>query len=449
MDNLIIFLIIVIIYFIGLFILSKLNILKKYNISFYGPALMIRTLKGVKLLKKISNKNRFWKAFGSFGVLFCFIMMFIMILILIFQTWTVIGFSPEQIEELPGIEFGLVIPGLNPILPLEYIVYIIIALVVAIIVHEFSHGILTFASGLKVKSLGLLYLIIPLGAFCEPDEEKLKNTKTSKRMRIYSAGPTSNFTVVLISLLLFSFIFMSAVQPVEGAHIFYVIEDSPADKIGLNTGSVITEINNTRISNTSDFYNIMIDKKVGDVINISYMDEGIIFNKEVTLDDKYYYTKNESHMNSSFLGVGFNPYSGYISILKNPFKYDFPNGLLLLYALPFFGYMVGYNPIAPPFTYSLEINGPLGILPTNIFWGLVNTLYWIFWLNLAVGLFNVLPIIPLDGGFLFYDGIKKLIKKIKKEIPEEKREKYAKNVSTFVSLLILLIVLFPWLIKYI
>jgi membrane-associated protease RseP (regulator of RpoE activity) len=153
-------------------------------------------------------------------------------------------------------------------------------------------------------------------------------------------------------------------------------------------------------------------------------------------------------MNLSFLGVGFNPYGGYISILKNPFKTDFPNGLILLYALPFFGYMAGYNPIAPPFTDSLKISGPLDILPTNIFWGIVNTLYWIFWLNLAVGLFNVLPIIPLDGGFLFKDGVKKLIEKIKTGITDEKREKYARNISTFVSLLVLLIVLFPWIIRY-
>ena len=138
MNNLLILLIVIFVYFLILIILSKKNILKKYNISFYGPALLIRTLKGIEWLKKISNKKKFWKAFGSFGIVFCFIMMLFMILILIFQTWTVIGFSPEQIEALPGIEFGLVIPGINPILPLDYIFYILIALIIAVVVHEFS-----------------------------------------------------------------------------------------------------------------------------------------------------------------------------------------------------------------------------------------------------------------------------------------------------------------------
>lgn len=448
MNNLLYLLTVIVVYFSAILVLNKKNILKKYNVSFYGPALMIRTLRGINLLKKISSKRKFWRGFGTFGILFCFLMMIFMIFILIFQTWIVIGFSPEQIDALPGIEFGLVIPGLNPILPLEYIVYIVIALIIAIVVHEFSHGILTFVGGLKVKSLGLLYLIIPLGAFCEPDDESLKKTNLLKRMRIYSAGPTSNFTVVLISLLFFSFIFMSAVQPIEGAHIFYVIDNSPADEIGLSTGSVITEIDEINIVNNSDFYNIINYRNAGDSINISFINKGNEFQSNVILDNKYDYTKNLTHNNLSFLGVGFNPYQGYISILQNPFKNDFPNGLILLYALPFFGYMVGYNPIASPFTDSLTINGPLGLIPTNLFWGIVNTLYWIFWLNLAVALFNVLPIMPLDGGFLFNDAVKKLIEIFKSNISDLKRDTIAKNISTFVSLLILLIVLFPWIIKY-
>ena len=95
-------------------------------------------------------------------------MMIIMTVILIWQVWAFLGseIAPEVKEILPGPEAMLPIPGINPILPLEYVVYILIAFIVAIIVHEFSHGILTFASKLKVKSLGLLYLVIPIGAFC-------------------------------------------------------------------------------------------------------------------------------------------------------------------------------------------------------------------------------------------------------------------------------------------
>jgi len=208
MDGLLIFFAIVLFYFLVVYSLHKRGILEKYNISLYGPALLLRTLKGKKFLKKIASKKRFWKAFGSFGIVFCFVMMILMVFILIWQVWIVYGFGPEEKAAMPGPEIALVLPGLNPILPLEYIGYILVALIIAIIVHEFSHGIMAFAGKLKVKSLGLLYLIVPIGAFVEPDEEELKKAETKKRMRVYAVGPLANFVVALVSVLLFSFIFL-------------------------------------------------------------------------------------------------------------------------------------------------------------------------------------------------------------------------------------------------
>jgi membrane-associated protease RseP (regulator of RpoE activity) len=76
-------------------------------------------------------------------------------------------------------------------------------------------------------------------------------------------------------------------------------------------------------------------------------------------------------------------------------------------------------------------------------------LYWIFWLNLAVGLFNVLPMIPLDGGFLFNDALKSLIVRLKKDASEETRNKIVKNISLTLSLIILIAIIFPFIIKYI
>ena len=440
-------------YFLIVMFLHKKGILEKYNISLYGPALLLRTTKGRNFLKKIADRKRFWKAFGSFGIVFCFIMMVLMVLVLALQAWTVLGFTPEQKEALPGIEFGLVLPGINPILPLEYLVYILLALVVAVIVHEFSHGILTFASNLKVKSLGILYLIIPLGAFCEPEEEQLRNTKTSNRMRVYAAGPTSNFTVVLISILLFSFVFMPAVQhAADGIGIISIGEDTPAEELGLQSGMIITHINDTKIDTFYDFFIVMNNTRANQTVNISYVGQDAYI-KSVVLSDKYYeYEKrnpganNKSYMGKGYLGVGPNPFIDFLPILKNPFS-NFPNNFLLFYILPLLG-LDGYNPIYSPFTDSYIITGPLSFIPSNVFWAIVNALYWIFWLNLAVGLFNVLPMIPLDGGFMFNDALRSFIRRVKKGLSDERREKIVKNVSLVTSLLILFIVLFPWLVKY-
>lgn len=456
-NGLLIFLSILAAYFLLVFVLHKQGILKKYNVSFYGPALLLRTKKGRDFLKKVSSKKRFWKAFGSSGIVLCFVAMVLMTAVIVWQALFIFGLdlTAEQKQNMPGPEFALALPGINPILPMDYFFYIILALAIAIVVHEFSHGILTFASKLKVKSLGILYLIVPLGAFCEPDEEQLKETKISNRMRVYAAGPTSNFVVALVVLLLFSFVFMASVQPaVDGIGVLELYENSPADQIGLKTGSIITSINGSDLTDAKDFadgvyqYRQAISKiKANDTVSISFYCDNTFHTKDITFISMHNYSGNISHMEKghpgiyTIIGVDEN-----LNYLKNPFA-DKSN-FIYLYILPLTGYLDGYNPIASPFTESYEITGPLSSLPTSLFWGIVNALYWIFWLNLAVAIFNVLPMIPLDGGFLFNDAIRLALKKIKKDIKEETRDKIVKNISLVVSLTILFLAVSPFFVKY-
>ena len=111
--------------------------------------------------------------------------------------------------------------------------------------------------------------------------------------------------------------------------------------------------------------------------------------------------------------------------------------------------MQGYNPIVSPFTDSYIITGPLSFIPDDIFWIIINALYWIFWINLAVALFNVLPIGPFDGGLLFNDAMGSLVKRFKKNLSDEQREKIVKNISITISLTVLFLIMFPFLLKYI
>ena len=384
--------------------------------------------------------------------------MILMVIILVWQAWTVLGFTPEQKAAIPGPEIALVLPGINPILPLEYIGYILLALVVANIAHEFSHGILTFAQDLKVKSLGILYLIVPIGAFVEPDEEQLKKAKTKKRMRVYASGPLANFVVVIISLLLFSFLFMSSVQPAaDGVGVLEVHENSPAFNAGIKTGAIVTEINGTELSQFDDFNSryikyiqVMNNTMVNETITISWFYNKVQRSAEIRLADRSDFFGGGSSKNKGYNGI----YSligveENLDILKNPFLTDFPRGFLFFYVIPLIGYFQGYNPIVAPFTGQYIITGPLNILPEPVFWIIINALYWIFWLNLAVGLFNVLPMIPLDGGFLFNDAVGTIIRKLKKGVTDEIRDRIVRNVSITISLLILLAIIFPFLVKYI
>ena len=247
---------------------------------------------------------------------------------------------------------------------------------------------------------------------------------------------------------------MSAVQTTDGADVLRVYDETPADEIGLSTGSIITSVNDTVVKNSNEFSNIMETTIPNQTINISYIFKGDIFDTQVTLTNKYeFYSRyvdevNETYQNKSFLGIQFNPYSGsFMSILKNPLQ-DPVFGFFIVLALPIFG-VEGYNPITSPFVESYKIQGPLATLPTNVFWIIVNILYWVAWLNLMVGIFNILPMVPLDGGYLFSDAVRTIVKRLKKDISDEKSDKIVGKVTLVFSLFILFVILAPIFLKYI
>jgi len=91
--------------------------------------------------------------------------------------------------------------------------------------------------------------------------------------------------------------------------------------------------------------------------------------------------------------------------------------------------------------YTIE--GPLGALPEPLFWIIANSLYWIFWLNLMVGLTNALPAVPLDGGYIFRDALDKLASKYRKAWNAETREKFVVKLSNSIAYLILILILLP------
>ena len=66
------------------------------------------------------------------------------------------------------------IPGVNEFIPFTWGV---IALIVTLVVHEFSHAILCRVEGIRVKSMGILYALVPIGGFAEPDDEQLFGPK--------------------------------------------------------------------------------------------------------------------------------------------------------------------------------------------------------------------------------------------------------------------------------
>src|SRR5206468_896031 len=104
----------------------------------------------------------------------------------------------------------------------------------------------------------------------------------------------------------------------------------------------------------------------------------------------------------------------------------------------------GYVPLQSPSTEFYRLTGPWAAVPAPAFYLIANTLYWLFWLNLMLGATNALPAVPLDGGFVFKDGVEAILARLRKGQPAEKRDRTVRAVSYAFALLILALIVWQF-----
>lgn len=312
-------------YWFAVSVLDRKGILEKYNISTFGPLpiLMIRTTKGLKLLDVLARPKAYWRIFANLGILLMFAGMIAMFLVIAISdlglyTSLLSGNMPEPGKYNSPRNIFL-IPGLNEFIPLTWGA---IALIVTLVVHEFSHAILCRVEGIRVKSMGILYALVPIGGFAEPDDEQLFGTKEkterelpltatieeieewekeekirqetektkpdepksepvigatrTQRSRILAAGVMANFSVAFIALLLFFGPVLGAIAPLSDAMILSVNESSPADHAGLENGMIITQINDANITTAEDLRTYLEKTQPGDTVRISATKNGTV-----------------------------------------------------------------------------------------------------------------------------------------------------------------------------
>jgi membrane-associated protease RseP (regulator of RpoE activity) len=277
----------------------------------------------------------------------------------------------------------LLLPGINPILP---IVYGWVAIVCAIAIHEGAHGVVARSAGLRVKSSGLLFfLIIPIGAFVDVDEEQLKKAKPRASIRVMAAGVGGNIVVAVVCLLGVLVIVGGLTPIISGVYISSVNKGMPAQAAGLLPKDVLVSIDNVRIFNTTDLRTFLDNKTAGDIVQVT-VDRG----------DKWQ-TQFSAMVNltvsngSTIMGINV----GDLMTKERLKNYQtFTPERLSMYLVPptlASGLVPFSDSLSPFYTSSL---GPS--------WEIVaNGLFWLWFVNFNLAIFNALPIYPLDGGRMF------------------------------------------------
>ena len=519
-----ILLVILVVYFAIVYLVKKKNLFAKHGVVVSGIFIMWKTQAGKNFIDRLAKPARFWKAYATLAKVICLLVGIFIMALLIWEA-TIVNRIPA--DKAPSLEMMLGIPGINPVIP---IIFGIVGLIVAMVVHEFAHGILTRVGRMALKSLGLFFFIIPLGAFVEPDENELTKTDRKRRSSVYAVGPATNILVALLCAFLFSTVLMASAQPLRdnpvvmsavantpeqqgnllygmqivkvdgipvnttqeldqaaafpgtniivtyyykgqlssanvtsGLVVTETVSGLAADKAGIVPGMIIASLNDTVIRNQTDLQQALALTHPFQMVNITVLafnaTSGKYLNAGISVIElsskKNYYLQvspglvNASFQDEGFLGISF-AYLGVIIATPDQIMQRLANPLLgvsdpstffistLLYiALPF----QGLAPIESPLSDLFAPSGVFSGMPAGVFWFISNCFYWIFWINLMVGMTNVLPAVPLDGGFLFRDALDWVIHKFKSNASETVHQKYVSIITYILAIMVFFLII--------
>jgi membrane-associated protease RseP (regulator of RpoE activity) len=394
------------------------------------PLILIHTPFGLKFFDRIAN-SKFGKFYAKFNI-------YLMPLITALAVFLIVGsllvlFSNdsarEGVREI-GPQGNLLIPGLNPILPWTYGW---IGLVITIIIHEAGHGIVARVYNTKVESTGVvLFLAIPIGAFVNIQQDELNRTSFKQKSAILTAGPMNNMILAGICFGLL-FLLVSSLSPVSnisgdeaGITVLTVGENSLAKSIGLEKNSIITFINNEPIENVVELRNILRDN-LGNSIQIKWITEDKLEQiQSVNLPASI--PENKGVLGVTLADTFFDP----VLVLDN-YKSLFLNSPLAILMPPTLQQnFVPYSDVMSPH-YTSSIFGPSFPI-------IANLLFWIWFINFNVGIFNALPITMLDGG-QWYGTL------LENKIKTKSRVKPSTILSIIFIIIVILAFTLPWVLR--
>lgn len=356
-------LVFLVVFLIGLsvFLYKDRNKIQRNSILFYR-----RTKNGIDKIDEIEKLfPRFWKAYG-WGAAVSGVLSMLLATVYIGNQYIGV-FQAGSIKEsgLSAVLPGLVSeasfqPGVS-FIPVEYW---IISIGVIMTVHELSHGIVARSEDFEINSVGWIILGIFPGAFVEPKGEKMlpedneehmqkdeeeededenvgasmwDQGKLSSQIKVLGAGSFANYLTAAIFMILGLGLLSGVTSP--GEMVYSAQGDYPAVQAGMTNGTLYS-VNGATIDSRQTMIDLASGIEPGDSVTLN-TSEGVF-----TLDAAE--RDGEGH-----IGIRF----GQTTQIDEPYE---------------------------PFSGSLS-------------W-LISLFETIAVLNIGIGLVNMLPFKPLDGG---------------------------------------------------
>jgi membrane-associated protease RseP (regulator of RpoE activity) len=398
---------------------------KQPRVEFNFPMLIIRT----KRFSGIFDKLGSFRASRYFSWLGIVLVPFVAGIALSLLVNSLIGILSNpgvgQVVRDLGPGSILLLPGINPLLP---IVYGWIAIVVAIVVHEGAHGVIARNVNLRVKSSGLLlFLIVPIGAFVDVDEEQLKKTRARSALKVMAGGVGANIILAVVCLL-GVLLLVGSLTPIvdNGVYINEVTAGFPAQTAGLLPKDVLISIDNVQIHNTTSLRAILENRTSGDTLNVTVLRGE---NWQQPFSTIVNLTVSE---NRTIMGI---MSSDLLTQARLDNYRTFSIERITMYLVP-----PTLASGLTPYSDSLAQFYSSPVPQWQIF---ANGLFWLWFVNFNLAIFNALPIYPLDGGRIFDITLKRYVGK---RISEKGIRSITIGATITCVILVVLVTLLPFII---
>lgn len=344
-------------FFIFVAFLVIFLIIKRKRVEIQGSfpilyMMLYKTTLGLDKMKSWSQK--YPKTFLYLSYYAIFVGVIGMIAMIFLMVWQ-LGFIIDNNLSSGG---GFVLPiqtegGMESAVPVFYVPfwYWLVALAILATVHEFAHGVIAQRFKVKIKSSGFAFLgiIAPIlpAAFVEPDQKQMAKKPKWQQISILGAGSASNFIFGFIFLLLWILVagpLVNNTQDLSGISFGSTMNQSSLHSQNVTSG-IIVDFNG--YTNSQDILNNFGNLSTNNTYNLTINSSGEINTYQIQpFQDNI---SGRALIGLSNLDVKLEP--------KENFKW-------------------------------------LGSIPTE----LERMLFWIWILNIGIGMMNLLPIWITDGG---------------------------------------------------
>lgn len=307
----------------------------------------------------------------------------------------------------------------------------VFGLIISVFLHELGHFVSARRSGMKVTQFYMGFgprvwstkrgevefgvRALPIGAFvrivgmnnldeCDPADEPRAYRQQSypKRIFVITAGSVMH---MIIAVTLFIGVYATAGR-FGNTKVLHVVtapaSGSPAEEIGLRDGDQILAINETEITSRSELIAAIVAYKPGDAVDVKIQRDDLVFSRQAKL------ISNPANPQIAFLGVSTDSYKyvrqnifsavGYGLVdVATAARASVAGVFVVINPANIFSNVVADqpDPLTRPTTVvgASQVGGEIGRSE-----GLKGILIMLASVNVFVGVFNMLPLLPFDGG---------------------------------------------------